>query len=102
MERRAKILSKYLHGANEPGKILLIADTFRDILKDALSQASMYVHKLKQRYGNGTIERMTDHTFTLISDCEKKITALWEEASGRNAYDGTPLENNDGSRGKIA
>lgn len=71
-------------------EVTLIVDTFREVVLDALSQASMHVRNLHRRYGNDTIERMTDHTSNMIGDCGKKITGLWEEASGISAYDGTP------------
>ena len=71
--------------------IKIVVDLLQKRLLDALSQASMQVHRLAQRYGNSNIERMTDKTHEMIAGCEKKVTALWEEASGIDAYYGTPL-----------
>lgn len=94
MVLKAKVLHEKIRvsmaKADYEVEIALIADTFREIALDALSQASMHVRHLHRRYGNDTIERMTDHTSDMIGDCGKKITGLWEEASGISAYDGTP------------
>lgn len=69
-----------------------VADYVRTKLEDALSQANGHVYNLGRRYGNSNMERMTDHTMRMIQDTHKKVSDLWEEASGRRGYDGTPIE----------
>lgn len=95
MVLKAKALHEKIRASMVKGdyeaEVALIADAFREVVLDALAQASMYVQKLHRRYGNDTIERMTDHTSEMIGECGKKITYLWEEASGISAYDGTSL-----------
>lgn len=92
MEQKSKELLLEIRKLKDKEAVPILADAFQKLAMDALMQAGSFVQKLHRRYGNDTVERMTDDTSRMISECGRKIGELWEEASGINAYDGTPIK----------